>query len=84
MPTPAMVHRDLIDLFQGLLYLCQEAPGADGLFALERIIAELELQEMYGTEVSLRDCARIIAGISASGRAYHDGPIEGTGPVLSA
>ena len=82
MPTLAMDHRDLISLLQGLLQVCKEAPGAEVLFVLRFIIAELELQEAYGTEVTLRNCERIIAGVSASGRACHDSTTGRTDAVL--
>lgn len=82
MPTLAMDHRDLISLFKSLLEFYKEAPGAETLFALRFLIAEVELREAYGQEVTLRDCEGIIGSLSAAGRAYNDGATHGTDAVF--
>ena len=82
MRTPAITHRDLISFLQALLHVSKEATGTETLFILGFIIAELELQEAYGHEVSLRDCERIIGSVSAAGRAYYESAVGGTDAVL--
>ena len=75
--------REIISLLQDLRTLSREAGGAEMIvFSLDLLIKDLELQEMYGGKVTLRDCPRYSIGPPIAERYYAEPESPGVTAVL--
>ena len=64
--------REIINLLRDLRDLSREPGGGLIGFALDLLIKDLELVEMYGGEVPLRSCPRYSVGAEISERYYSE------------